>query len=557
MAYIGTDINYGNIASQTGVGNGTTTPIATLSYSVPTSSSIMVTLDGVTQVPTTDYTAVGTTLTFTSSVASPIAILVYFLGRSLDIGTPADGTVGTIKLVNNAVDETKLKDALISDFSDVTVTASDSFLYGDATDGGNTKKDTIQGILDLVPASPPYMAWQAVVTASTLTAVAGRGYPINTTSNACTITLPASASVGDTIKFVDYARNWETNALTLNQNSLKFQGETSPNPVYNVNGQAVTIVYVDATKGWLPTVDDDVTYETSQAYSIDYLVIAGGGAGGSGEQTGGGGAGGYRNSYNSEMSGGGNSGGEAALEIIKGTVYTITSGNAGASAGAVYGIRGGDGGNASIVGSDITDIISIGGGGGGAYVGAGGVQTEGQDGGSGGGTANWNGADEPGDGTANQGFNGGDADGYGSPHRGGGGGGAGAVGVDGNTGAATGGAGLSSSITGSAVDRGGGGGGGGGPSGGGASHGGGAGAASYNSPGTAGVTNKGGGGGGAAAGSGSANSVGGAGGSGVVILRIPDADYAGASTSGSPAVDTSSFADYTVLTYNGDGTYTA
>ena len=108
MAYIGTDINYGNVASQTGVGNGTTTPIATLSYSVPTSSSIMVTLDGVTQVPTTDYTASGTTLTFTSTVASPIAILVYFLGRSLDIGTPADNTVTNAKMANNAIDSAEL-----------------------------------------------------------------------------------------------------------------------------------------------------------------------------------------------------------------------------------------------------------------------------------------------------------------------------------------------------------------------------------------------------------------------------------------------------------------
>ena len=108
MAYIGTDINYGNIASQTGVGDGTTTPIATLDYTVPTSSSIMVTLDGVTQVPTTDYTASGTTLTFTSTVASPIAILVYFLGRSLDIGTPADNTVTNAKMANNAIDSAEL-----------------------------------------------------------------------------------------------------------------------------------------------------------------------------------------------------------------------------------------------------------------------------------------------------------------------------------------------------------------------------------------------------------------------------------------------------------------
>jgi hypothetical protein len=104
MAYIGTDVNYGNIASQTGVGNGSTTPIATLTYTVPTSSSIIVTLDGVTQVPTTDYVATGTTLTFTSSVASPIAILVVFLGRSLDIGTPADNTVDSAQLVNGSVD---------------------------------------------------------------------------------------------------------------------------------------------------------------------------------------------------------------------------------------------------------------------------------------------------------------------------------------------------------------------------------------------------------------------------------------------------------------------
>jgi hypothetical protein len=58
-------------------------------------------------------------------------------------------------------------------------------------------------------------SWQSVVTASTLTAVAGNGYPINTTSNACTVTLPASASVGDTIQIVDYAGTFATNNITL------------------------------------------------------------------------------------------------------------------------------------------------------------------------------------------------------------------------------------------------------------------------------------------------------------------------------------------------------
>ena len=64
-------------------------------------------------------------------------------------------------------------------------------------------------------------SWQStIVTGTTLSAVAGNGYWIDTTSNACTVTLPASASVGDTIEFTDYARTWGTNAITINQNSL-------------------------------------------------------------------------------------------------------------------------------------------------------------------------------------------------------------------------------------------------------------------------------------------------------------------------------------------------
>jgi len=42
-----------------------------------------------------------------------------------------------------------MKDAFVGDFTDATVTASDYFIHGDATDSGNTKKDTVQGILDL------------------------------------------------------------------------------------------------------------------------------------------------------------------------------------------------------------------------------------------------------------------------------------------------------------------------------------------------------------------------------------------------------------------------
>ena len=92
--------------------------------------------------------------------------------------------------------------------------------------------------------------WQAVTTGATLTAVAGNGYPIDTTSNACTVTLPASASVGDTIEFVDYAGTWDTNVITLDPQSLNLKGATTDLRLASER-QGVRIVYVDATQGWV------------------------------------------------------------------------------------------------------------------------------------------------------------------------------------------------------------------------------------------------------------------------------------------------------------------
>ena len=59
-------------------------------------------------------------------------------------------TVQTADIAANAIDGTLTKDALVGDYSDVTVTAADLIMYGDATDSNNTKRDTVQGVLDLV-----------------------------------------------------------------------------------------------------------------------------------------------------------------------------------------------------------------------------------------------------------------------------------------------------------------------------------------------------------------------------------------------------------------------
>ena len=101
------------------------------------------------------------------------------------------------------------------------------------------------------------LSWSSdVITASTATVSAGNGYWINTTSNACTVTLPSSADIGDKIVLADYARTWATNNLIIDSNGLNFQGATDVYIVdYDTAGQAINLVYSGSTVGWTPASD--------------------------------------------------------------------------------------------------------------------------------------------------------------------------------------------------------------------------------------------------------------------------------------------------------------
>ena len=160
---------------------------------------MLVSLNGVLQAPTSSYTVSGATLTFASNLATNDSIdFVMLLGNVLDIGTPSDGVITEPKLAANT-----------------------------------------GGIVD----------WQAVVTGAT-TMVAGRGYFVNTTSSAFTMTLPSSAARGDEVHIIDYAATFDTNNCTVGRNSHKIQGASSDLTVATERA-AFTLVYVDATQGWL------------------------------------------------------------------------------------------------------------------------------------------------------------------------------------------------------------------------------------------------------------------------------------------------------------------
>ena len=85
---------------------------------------------------------------------------------------------------------------------------------------------------------------------SAFTAAASRGYFVDTSSAAITATLPSSAALGDTIRFVDHAAAFDTNNLTVARNSHKIQGDASDMTVATERA-GFALVYVNAAQGWV------------------------------------------------------------------------------------------------------------------------------------------------------------------------------------------------------------------------------------------------------------------------------------------------------------------
>ena len=291
---------------------------------------------------------------------------------------------------------------------------------------------------------PGFVEWQSPVTSAT-TMEAGKGYPVDTSSGAVTMTLPASASLGDTIELNDYKRTWGTHNCTINLNGHNMQGYAF-NPDFDVDGTGVTLVYADSTQGWMVQQDEDSPlrsstppgnqeYTSSGTYTftvpsgienICVVCVGAGGKSGIGNsgQAGGGGALAYKNN----------------ITVTPGSTGTVTVGAPGNHSGN----NGNSGGLSKFTYGNVDYAIANGGGGGNGNgsdssgnPGSGGNVAGNHDGGGGGGAGggdgqNWGG---PGGGGAG-GYNGAGGNGAnsqaggqgavsGQPGTGGGGGGGG------------------------------------------------------------------------------------------------------------------------------------
>ena len=157
------------------------------------------------------------------------------------------GNAGTLTLQADTDDS----GSFVASFAPGVLTESTAYTLplADAGTSGDALTSNASGVLSWTTMSGG-TSWQAVEAGATMTAVAGEGYFINTTSNACTATLPAG-SIGDEVSFIDYARTFDTNNLTVESDSSeKIYGSTDDLTVA-VEGAGFTLVYVDATQGWL------------------------------------------------------------------------------------------------------------------------------------------------------------------------------------------------------------------------------------------------------------------------------------------------------------------
>ena len=87
---------------------------------------------------------------------------------------------------------------------------------------------------------------------TTYTAVAGDQIVVDTVANPVTITLPASPAVGDEVTIMDgsASNGFATNNCIIDRNSQPIEGAAA-NDTLATNNQCVTLIYANATKGWL------------------------------------------------------------------------------------------------------------------------------------------------------------------------------------------------------------------------------------------------------------------------------------------------------------------
>ena len=229
----------GNGSLLTGIATGTPTQIVSGTSNVNVVSSggnVSVGIGG-----TSNVAVFATTGEYVTGLISASGNITgnYFLGNGSALTGITPG--GTTTFSNTAPVSPAIGDVWIQ-----ANTAVQYIYFNDTTSNQWAEMEAYQSFSSGGSSSSSF-TWN--IANSNVTMTASNGYFVDTTGGAKTLTLPASAVIGDTVRINDLAGTFGANNLTVARNSSNIQG-VAQDLVVSVNQSSFGLVYSNSTYGW-------------------------------------------------------------------------------------------------------------------------------------------------------------------------------------------------------------------------------------------------------------------------------------------------------------------
>jgi len=166
------------------------------------------------------------------------------------LGSASTGLIGEVQIATDMVADNAVTLAKMAGL------VRGKIIYGDAS--GDPAALTVGTADQVLTSDGTDVAWADsvggaawVIKTAAYTAVAGDGVMVDTDSAAITITLPASAALGDFVRIMDVTGNCATAGrnITVGRAGHNIQGAAADLTIAT-NRAAIGLVYVNATEGW-------------------------------------------------------------------------------------------------------------------------------------------------------------------------------------------------------------------------------------------------------------------------------------------------------------------